>query len=192
MKGGFAQTDQRPRQRRISGIDTGVLRKLGLRKNEGDVDYARVADAMNMLRHISTWTLLVFALGTSLAVAQEDQPAPKTKAARCPSFQYCCGRCAWSRRVTMGEALHEERADGKQANLPRPARGARRRDWYRAGHRCRAQRRRRGQAEPGGRSDDHLFTGRPRRRRRSRSMIVNRSRCAISSASTGVVRLKWN
>jgi invasion protein IalB len=78
---GIAQTDQRPRQRRISGIDTGVLRKLSLRRNEGDVDYARVADSMNTLRHISSWTLLVLALGTSLAVAQEDQPVPKTKAA---------------------------------------------------------------------------------------------------------------
>ena len=37
-------------------------------------------DSMNMLRHISSWTLLAVALtlGTTLAVAEEGQPAPKT------------------------------------------------------------------------------------------------------------------
>ena len=64
---------------------------------------------MNTLRHISTWTLLAFALGTSLAVAQEDQPAPKTKApAAHPSSTVAAGvpgadESPWAKVCTKNE-----------------------------------------------------------------------------------------
>jgi invasion protein IalB len=80
----LSQADQRPRRRRISGIDpsVGMLRKVRSKDPQkgGGCDYARVADSMNTLHHISSWTLLVVALtlGTTLAVAEEGQPAPKT------------------------------------------------------------------------------------------------------------------
>jgi invasion protein IalB len=47
------------------------------------VDNARVAGSMNTLRRMSSWNLLLaFALGTSLAVAQEGQSVPETQASK--------------------------------------------------------------------------------------------------------------
>ena len=54
-----------------------------LQKRGRGVDNARVAGSMNTLRRMSSWNLLLaFALGTSLAVAQEGQSVPETQASK--------------------------------------------------------------------------------------------------------------
>ena len=64
---------------------------------------------MNTLRRISSWTLLVLALGTSLAMAQEAQPVPKTKApAAHPSSPVAAGvaqadESPWAKLCTKNE-----------------------------------------------------------------------------------------
>ena len=64
---------------------------------------------MNTLRRISSWTLLVLALGTSLAMAQEAQPVPKTKApAANPSSPVAAGvaqadESPWAKLCTKNE-----------------------------------------------------------------------------------------
>ena len=61
-----------------------VTDRLVLQKRGRGIDNARVANSMNTLRHMGSWNLLAltFALGTSLAVAQEGQPMPKTQASK--------------------------------------------------------------------------------------------------------------
>ena len=86
---------------------------------------ARVAGSINALRHIGLLSFLALAttLGTTLAVAQEGQPVPKTRAQKQATAAPVAGPPAGpagagagavqADESTMGEALYEERSDGQ-------------------------------------------------------------------------------
>ena len=84
-----------------------------------------------LLARSALFAASVLALGTTMVVAQEGQPEPKSPPKATPAAPAGTSRgaaCTWTRccnrRSDLGEALHEERADRQQAGLSRQSRGA--------------------------------------------------------------------